>query len=1378
MDLRQEVPAPARLGAVPLSANDTNVAPSSAASKTADRTALPPLPRRWEEENSPQQRPELSVETRQRVCSSSSSSTSAPATATVKEVPQAKISSTPTTPRIPKDKLDETRVRGASVVSPQRHVNGAGAASSGIKNGNESGTSMSTSSFAHKINEKASESAPAKPNSRESVLPMNGDKPAYATDKPPTNPNVTPRMHLSDGDDAALSPRQRHTAPPPSTPESPLALGSTCAPSINDGEMTNAGPSTEKQGSAYRTAQPRKNEEETSRTPQTATASFGTNPGTPSHPAAASQARLGVASCPSTPRSLAHSAAFFASNEGPAVSKSTEATLAAEVRELGRALKEKEREIARLTRSVDKANESSAKAQEKAGELQGKLNSEKSLFSAHKKSALAEKQELQKELRQAQSALRSAEQAQDKLQRELDKQREKLAAASSRSSSTTTAPYLTSVSAGTSSVLAEAKLQAKVLSLENETKSMRNTIQQLEEQLAAATPIAGPAQSAEDRQDTAAARGSAETIETLRNEVVSLRRLLSSHDATCRGYQEKIDNLVKENEALKARGNAWRNPARDDGTSSTPRSTSASGVAESEGRSPSTRSLCQAGTAEVPVKRDTAHEREEMRVIQAQLGSYRRMNARAERSIKQLEEELTACRHRAEVAEEQAAKMTSCSADSSASVAVATNALRDVIDSLKLQLSAVTGECDDLRQCLQERSEEATTLHLALQEAEEERDALMQQTLDLQSRVAEAEKNAVTALAVSKAEFGAALEKSHADLLAVKSELQAAADAAQRHQDAADSLGSELVEEQERSARLEEERQAAQAEAAGQMAAAEESKRQVDRLKVQCRGLRLKLADATAELAVLQQKCAHISQECDGALSQSSTKRNTTAESDKKMFPHQPTSAGRHTTTEDNNRVNHPVFSSEAKQGDGVSRNLSDALLSANRRTPAKGTNSTPPPTVEQKHEPQAGDRHKLDALSRYSEVPAIIDPFLRDSQQRLQLPLELLGRFGDSCSPGRGRSPGRARSPGAAHVLNNRYFDPTMFSGREGQPCSVGDDPICISAHIPSPSSHHVDTQKQGDAQSPSRAVCPRSTALSTSAMELQTLCSGSAASLASMFSDIPQASLFYSSCDTVSLDKGAGQRTAVELQFSNTAGRLLLSKRRQRVQRPVFPAVTRGADFVDVCCAALGSISHRIHFSMMSNAGRHHLKNSFRFTIRVLSDCGNGDGDILVGFADRYVPMESFGDKQNALHYNGCYYLSLREGRIFCPAQNIRGAAYAGWSAAAAEAVERRRSSGAGPGSVDGALVTWAQDGETSFTEVRGASSPMATHVPSRPPEYVVRAGDEIACTLYADGRRSIHYSWNGVECGVAFTGVTLSPSLYPCIEVNAPGGTVELL
>ncbi|KAG5496959.1 hypothetical protein GH5_01474 [Leishmania sp. Ghana 2012 LV757] len=807
-----KAPTPDTLGEGPASSGDLPVAFGSLSSKAAERLALRATSSDAERKHSLQPRLEKDAETKQhlRIVSDDASASAD----TGRKHSGAKPASTPERPQ---DGPTQVRALRTPVVLLQKVVNGAVAMSSGVKGVSESDSGTAAALPLGVGRGATTEPAAAKPSAEAVSLSTADAKDAAGGNAATATPEATPPVNRRDGSGASLTPRRRYTAVAPQSSVSPLTTPSARTLSSDDDDVEGSPAASKGKGGgvAHPTVKAGADGRDLSGSQRALNAPRRTGSGSVSPTVAAARARLAAASASSTPRPSASGLAAGASADGSTDATSAEATAVMELRELRQVLKEKERDLARLERDVDKAKQSAAKAQKKSEELQGRLDSEKSAFAAHKKGTLAQKHELQRELRQAQTALRSAEQAQDKLQRDLDKQREKLATASSHTASTSATPVMTPRPVAPSLVSLDTTLQAKVSSLENEKKAMRERIGELEEQLSVAAAAVGLAKTAEEQRNTAAAAATeaAETVAALKEEVMNLRQRLASQDAALRDEREKAGSLLKGGEALEAREKAERGPAREDAAAATLQTAAASGKAETEGSSLAMRSPRKAATLETPTKEAMSHLKEELAAAQRQVGVYKRMHEFAERRIEQLQTELTAAQNRADAIEETSKEAASRSPSSSASTAETAAILRGRISKLREKLASVTAECDELRQCVRERTEEATTLQSALQQVEDERDAKVQQIHDLQSRAAKAKEKAVSALAAEKTELSAALAKAQAELLSVKVELEAALDSARVHQGVANALRSQLAEVQKQCSDLEEAKQAAQGEA-------------------------------------------------------------------------------------------------------------------------------------------------------------------------------------------------------------------------------------------------------------------------------------------------------------------------------------------------------------------------------------------------------------------------------------------------------------------------------------------------------------------------------------------------------------------------------------
>ncbi|KAK7201569.1 hypothetical protein NESM_000221300 [Novymonas esmeraldas] len=1101
----------------------------------------------------------------------------------------------------------------------------------------------------------------------------------------------------------------------------------------------------------------------------------------------------GASACSATPVSVATRTAATAANTDVA------AAAAAEVKELRQALKDKERELDKAVREAGKSGQAAEKTQLKSAELQSRLEAEKAAFAEHKREAQAQRLALQKELRVAQSASRAAEQAQERLQRELEKQREKLTASSAAGT-----PLTTPRQAPLSASPLDAVLKAKVASLEMENASLKGVLQQLEDRAAAAAAEAAHAASVAEDRLSASVAATTKEVADLQENLARARREVAVCEATIGEQREQLTALADES-ARQAQEQAMpsRSDAAVDATAAPPSTiegATSGSVARQDSPPVSPRQVVTADLT--AVEEEAVLLRQDLAAALSEAAAYKRMHEDAECRIAHLEEELRDAHQRyADTEMESRVPLLAqeCVDDARSTGAAA---------ALQGRLAAVAEECGELRQRARDRSEEAATLQQALQEVEGERDAQVRQIVDLQARAAHAEAEAFSATA-ALAEQSAAL--------------QAARDAAQGHSNIVDTLRHALSEQQERGQQLQEAQRTSLAEATEQAAeAAAASRKTVEHYKKKARHLAKQLAEAERELAVLGEECARLR-----------SKEDELCTALVEGPAHPPPRAC---------EVASPVHTTRVR-ADSVSRDLSDALLSAHRHvalttaavSSAAGAAAAAAAAVSvglPVREPP-----DMDALSLYSRVSAIehadrasvsmaeggtaayiasaapaadTEPSPSSPSAAHRRDAGLCGGRGDgdqsqqraTAAPlGRGTSaaPARARSPLATHALDTRFFDPTIYcTSGEGPLRSVAEEVSSgAGSHLVSPSrqrhrhsqrgvsqSDHASRHSPGargrtETQLPSHADTPRSLPLSWTAAAAEVGAATSVAALAQSFLELPAPSLYYHSGSALGSSDHVEARVGADVQFSNTAGRLLVSKRGRRVHRPVCAGSATETSHGDMCCAAMGSMSHTMYASHMSAKGLYHLQHVFCMVVRVLVDC-DGDGDILVGFADRYVPMESFGAKANAHRYHGCLYLSLRSGSLFSPAQDVSDGVYDGWAAAAGEAAERR-SEGRTQQRRRGAEATAPNTCAADMPDSGSAVSPVKCSPSERTcqwrRQYAARAGDEILCTLRTD-ERTICYSWNGVDCGVAFRGVPLSPSLYPCVEVNVSGGAVELL
>lgn len=1154
--------------------------------------------------------------------------------------------------------------------------------------------------------------------------------------------------------------------------------------------------------------------------------------------AAALRARLVAVSSPSTPRTSTGNVTVPALTSALAPAAATAAagdtSSANELKELRQALKDKDRELAKLGREVEKANQAGDKALKKAEDLQGKLDAEKAALVSHKKDAQVQRQELQKELRQAQTASRAAEQAQEKLQQELEKHKEKLAAAvaaaksaaaapgSSRVSSASTTPVMTPRSRGPTSAIDPTLLQAKLGTAERENKSLKARIHELEEQ---ATSEATNAEAKVRQATEDAEMRHRQALEVLREQV-------TDRDAHLHEYECAIKALEAKNAELDAAARAAAAHQSSGQATATGASTQVALTQTSSEASPlssSLRSPRQVVTFELSAKEATAQLQQELEAARAEVAAYKRMHEHAERRIEQLEAKLSAAEERVDAADEEAQRLRNAraSSQSSSEDSTAVMLLKEMVRTLKERLASVTDECNERMQQVQERGEESATLQAALEQAEEERVAQTRQIHDLQSRAADAAemvKVGHTRLVATQRE----LENTKATLASATERLETQDGTIQE-------LQRRLASTEQRVAAMEAEEAAMESQhTASSSAAADAAQQQVDHYRKRVRQLSKKVADTERELQVLGEEYTQACAERDAALAELRSGPSDAAGATREGLA-SPANAQRRGSVSrslsDALQSAHRAASAVAfKTGHGTPSRTVAAVASARSRLDSDADGVEAPPL--------AHDGLESDMVSLCSKAPAVeqadkstgawssADRTGRqqgkssgvDSVASLYLPVvydnaatrEVLMQSG-VLRPPTTDAPARARSPQATHALNAHFFDPTTTwavpqqgmpppphelherPGNRGAPSQqlVQDFLRGRSRSIQTSQLSPSQQRDRRGAPSPVQGLSPRSAAPSVSLSGFPlSHCDVSASRLAAAFSELPAPPLFTREmllgdvvgetarrAGTPGSGFAAAHPPGVELQFSTTAGRLLVSKRGRRLERPVFPVSGSAGNGQqdEVRCAALASMSHAIYASHMSAAGLFHLKSTFQFTVRVVrSGAGDGTGDLLVGFADRYVPMESFGSKCNAVRYSGCYYLSLRSGSLYSARQGICGDCYDGWLAAAPAAAERRWRVAAQMET--GALGLSLEDAELTASGVStyGTSADASAR---RRPECVARSGDEVTCTLQME-ERSISYTWNGVECGVAFTTVSMSPSLYPCVELNASGAIVELL
>ncbi|KPI87239.1 hypothetical protein ABL78_3676 [Leptomonas seymouri] len=1076
---------------------------------------------------------------------------------------------------------------------------------------------------------------------------------------------------------------------------------------------------------------------------------------------------------------------------------------ASTIKALRQTLKDKDKEVALLAKDKARVEQLLAKATKRSEDLQGKSESAEKAFAAFKKEAAALRLETQKELRQAQSAARAAQAAQEKLRKELDKQKEKLDATLSRASSATATPVATPrglpqpangfLAADTGDVA----LRLKLTQVEKENKTLKESVETLKRELAAATAAAvDTAVKEAEKQQASLQEASREEAEKLKSEVARLEEVLAERDATLKSEGEEVQklkaevrqaNAEKEKMELQWQKQQLAEEERRLGHKRVDASTLAVDLAGSytpplepreEGLQPLSSSLSprtprQVVTFELSAREATAHLQEELTATQGQVSAYKRMQEHADRHIEQLEAKLESMQKRAWDAVEalqRRIKSENERRDATTSDAIA-------LDAVKKELAAVRSSYNTLKQESQENSAESARLRAALEEAGSERDVYERQLRDLQQEHKESKLEATAAMQRLEAKMSAELKVAQGLLDATGSELHATREALQQRAAVVEELQAQVEALRGRCSE-EKTRQASETEEAPGTAAADLATKQMERYKRKSRTLAKRLADVERELQVLGDEYTRVCGERDAAVLRYRTDE----------------SKGHALTTE---RERQPSVKasvdlslhSDGMLSDYVSRSLTDALLSANRPAPTRLTadslaaavTAVASPVTAALAEEQRARAHlekevaSLQAKVAEMEHPA--SPIMNALGTDWAEPLPSVESSGfmmllptQQHTRGTSSAPARARSPQTTHALDLRFFDPTTSEAAMPDPGkSVAGVIVRGSAASLSAAASQLSPHR-------SQAFETRSPRRASQSVSIMT----KGAALDAIYAELPLPPV-YPSARADSTDAAAAYTSTaachLDLLFSTTAGALLVSKRGRHVHRPLvatrsLPRSSGGGGQAtgdegarDACCAALTSMSHAIYTSRMSAEGLFHLKYRYRFVVRVLADCDGGE--LMMGFADRYVPLESFGAKRNALRYKGCYYLNLQDGGLFAPSQGVNGKTYTGWGSAAETAAERRWQKYGG----------LAKSMECSFS---GPSLPLRSSLARHsiaPPEFVARAGDEIACVLSID-ERSISYEWNGVDCGVAFRGVSLSPSLYPCVEVNFSGGTVELL
>ncbi|KPA78905.1 hypothetical protein ABB37_05969 [Leptomonas pyrrhocoris] len=1122
------------------------------------------------------------------------------------------------------------------------------------------------------------------------------------------------------------------------------------------------------------------------------------------------------ASRQATPRSSLGSAATAgAANavKDDSASRTALAEAAATIKELKQAVKDKDRELALLTRGKSNAEQQLEKAKTKSEDLQAKMKAEEAVFAAFKKEAAAAKLKAQKELRQAQSTARMAQAAQERVQKELEKQKGKLAAAaaaaaaasSSHTTSATPTPAATprglplSVNSSLVADAGEAALQLKLTRVEKENAALKKSVEVLKRDAAAATATAVEAAVQKtEQQQSAMQKASREEMDKLKSDVTRLAKTLAERSAALKSTEEEVKKLKaeveqvrKEKEEVTLQSQKRQQQQERAERQQVGQQTDALALPDNSASASTTplRSPRQVVTFELSAKEATAQLQDELTATQRQVEAYKRMQAHADHRIAQLEAELTSMQSRAKDAVEALQRRMKETSEKDASAASDATAL----DAVKRDLEKVRNDYNALKKEAQESGEESLVLQSALEEAEDERDVYERQLRDLQQEHSKSKWEATAAIEKLKAKMSAELKEARGLLDVARNELRSAQEISQCKEVVMRELQAQVEGLRKRCAEMEERQVSAETEAPSETAA-EALTKQVGHYKKKSRVLAKRLAEAEKELQVLGEEYTRVCGERDAAVL-----RYRTGELNR---PAQTTEPRQQQQQHSEKAKANLSLHSDGVPPDSVSRDLSDALLSANRTAPTRPRADDPGTTTETAMssvtaalaQEQRAREHLAKEVSALHSIVAAMEhrtsptrhplstdlsdsvPFAEDDGLvLLPPPSQQLQQRCSSISD----APARARSPRTTHALDLRFFDPTSVD-------------VSVPAAV-----------QGGDrAAGQGRAVSQPAVAASLSPRRLHTLGtlspqrarrSASAgtreSALDAIYSETPLPPVYLSAPEDGS-DVAAASSTSStahrpDLLFSTTAGALLVSKRGRQLHRPLVAArsLPRGGGGGGVrgdvnsedgtngaCCAALASMSHAIYASRMNAEGLFHLKDDYRFVLRILTDCEAGE--ILVGFADRHVPLESFGAKRNALRYRGCYYLSLNGGGLYAPSQGVHGKTCAGWSKAAVTAAERRWQHRRGvlprPSEFGG--------GGAAGSSMSPPSSP-SRKLGAAPPACVARAGDEIACVLHLNAR-SISFEWNGVDCGVAFTDVSLSPSLYPCVEVNVSGGTVELL
>lgn len=172
--------------------------------------------------------------------------------------------------------------------------------------------------------------------------------------------------------------------------------------------------------------------------------------------------------------------------------------------------------------------------------------------------------------------------------------------------------------------------------------------------------------------------------------------------------------------------------------------------------------------------------------------------------------------------------------------------------------------------------------------------------------------------------------------------------------------------------------------------------------------------------------------------------------------------------------------------------------------------------------------------------------------------------------------------------------------------------------------------------------------------------------------------------------------EEEAVQHTFARVSDRIKLSHDNRRITK-----VPGGIEMSNT--SALGSVGFRVA------TGIH------KYTVRIGANCSR----LLVGFADWNLPMEGYC---NSLKYQGCYYLHVGNGTLWCPEQKT----------------ERK-----------------------PFTFEAIGTTP----------------GGLLSCVIDTS-ERTIGFIWQGTNLGVAFRNVNMARTLYPAFELYSNGSSCEFV